>query len=303
MGRIRTIKPEFHAHEELSVLPAETHLLAAALLNYADDEGYFNAHPGLVKAGTHPLRNDGLRTEEQLAQLEAMGYIERFSCADSKIVGRIVNFGQHQRVSNPTKSKLRAVFELASGKTPESELSSSPAAPAEVFRRPTETPRPEQGTGNGEQGTGNRERGTGNRTLAPSAPPLRAGPAPPLLAVVSASPVFLELPMLSGKAHAITEADVGEYGQSYPAVDVRQELRKMREWLKARPAKLSKTQSGSKQRVARWLAEEQDRGGTRGRSEGHSTGGWRGAGSGGKAEAANHALERAQARARERHGG
>ena len=55
MARIRTIKPEFWRHEDLSALPADTHMLAAALLNYADDEGYFNANPKLVEAECFPV--------------------------------------------------------------------------------------------------------------------------------------------------------------------------------------------------------------------------------------------------------
>ena len=41
MARIRTIKPDFWKHEDLSALPEITHMLAAALLNHADDEGFF----------------------------------------------------------------------------------------------------------------------------------------------------------------------------------------------------------------------------------------------------------------------
>lgn len=69
MGRIRTIKPEFWTNESLSALSAETHMLAAALLNYADDEGYFNANPGLVKAACSPLRESSVSTHTQLKRL------------------------------------------------------------------------------------------------------------------------------------------------------------------------------------------------------------------------------------------
>lgn len=110
MGRIRTLKPEFHSHEDLSALPPETHLLAAALVNYADDEGYFNAHPVLVKAGTNPLRNDGTPMDVQLHQLCKIGYIEIAQHGD-KCFGRIVTFTTHQRVSHPTPSKLKDKFE------------------------------------------------------------------------------------------------------------------------------------------------------------------------------------------------
>ena len=60
MARIRTIKPEFWKHEDLSALPEITHMLAAALLGYADDEGYFNANPALVKSECLPLRESSV---------------------------------------------------------------------------------------------------------------------------------------------------------------------------------------------------------------------------------------------------
>lgn len=121
MGRIRTIKPEFHAHEELSALPAETHLFAGALVNYADDYGYFNANPVLVKAGTNPLREDKTKIEDQLEQLEKIGYIE-VRRSGIKHYGRILKFDEHQRVSHPSPSKIKDKFESlpkSSGEVPE----------------------------------------------------------------------------------------------------------------------------------------------------------------------------------------
>ena len=43
MARIRTLKPEFWKHEGLSELPEATHMLAAALLNYAHPMHYGRA--------------------------------------------------------------------------------------------------------------------------------------------------------------------------------------------------------------------------------------------------------------------
>lgn len=106
MGRIRTIKPEFWTDEELSELPAETHMLAAALLNYADDEGYFNANPKLVKAACCPLREDSVSTHEGLQQLANIGYIKLGTAPDGKRYGLIVGFTRHQKVNRPTPSKI-----------------------------------------------------------------------------------------------------------------------------------------------------------------------------------------------------
>lgn len=56
--RIRTIKPEFWTSEAMCSLSKETRLTAIALLNYADDDGYFWANPTLVKAALFPFDDE-----------------------------------------------------------------------------------------------------------------------------------------------------------------------------------------------------------------------------------------------------
>lgn len=107
MPRIRTIKPEFYHNEELSSLPAETHLFAGALINQADDEGYFHAHAGLLKAAIFPLRECSLSTHEMLTQLASIGFIRLGSTADGKKWGHILTFLDHQKINRPSKSKIK----------------------------------------------------------------------------------------------------------------------------------------------------------------------------------------------------
>ncbi|WP_372174373.1 hypothetical protein [Xanthomonas axonopodis] len=109
MARIRTIKPEFWKHEDLSALPEITHMLAAALLNHADDEGYFNANPALVKAECLPLRESSVSTHDSLQSLAKVGFIELGVGEDGKRYGRVVKFDEHQRVNRPTPSKIKAM--------------------------------------------------------------------------------------------------------------------------------------------------------------------------------------------------
>lgn len=106
MARIRTIKPEFWKHEDLSALPEATHLLAAALLNYADDEGYFNANVALIKAECSPLREPSVSIHGSLTELSGIGYIRIGKTSDGKCFGQIIHFLDHQRVSHPTPSKI-----------------------------------------------------------------------------------------------------------------------------------------------------------------------------------------------------
>ena len=72
-----------------------------------------------------------------------------------------------------------------------------------------------------------------------------------------AAPV-LSLPLNDKTEFPVFEADVAEYRELYPAVDVRQELRNMRGWLIANPTK-RKTKSGIKRFITGWLAREQNK--------------------------------------------
>jgi len=105
MARIRTLKPDFWLSESIAKLPFETRLLAIALLNYADDEGYFKAHPSLVKASCFPL-DDSLSIPRMLQELSNDGYIRIGKADDGTTIGQVINFLAHQRIDKPTKSKF-----------------------------------------------------------------------------------------------------------------------------------------------------------------------------------------------------
>jgi hypothetical protein len=107
MARIRTIKPEFWQHEELSALPEATHMLAAALLNYADDEGYFNANPKLVQSACLPLREPSVSVHDSLIALSNQGYLVLGRGDDGRTYGHIVHFLDHQRINRPVPVKSR----------------------------------------------------------------------------------------------------------------------------------------------------------------------------------------------------
>jgi hypothetical protein len=108
MARIRTIKPSFYTSEDLSSLPEVTHYgMASGLLTYADDEGYFNANEGLIRAALFPLREPSVSVHEMLTQLSSVSYLRLGSTPDGKRYGLIVKFDEHQRVNRPTPSKIK----------------------------------------------------------------------------------------------------------------------------------------------------------------------------------------------------
>lgn len=107
MARIRTVKPEFWRDEELSTISAEAALLAIGLLNYADDEGYFNANPKLVASDVFPLRDLTSSVSSLLQELTEIGYIRLFSGTDGKKYGLVVNFTKHQAIQKTNPSKIK----------------------------------------------------------------------------------------------------------------------------------------------------------------------------------------------------
>jgi len=81
-------------------------------------------------------------------------------------------------------------------------------------------------------------------------------PAPP------PEPPVISLPLNDKTEYPITQTQVDEWRELYPAVDVMQELRKYVGWAKSNPTK-RKTRRGILRSVNTWLAKEQDRGGAR----------------------------------------
>lgn len=89
-----------------------------------------------------------------------------------------------------------------------------------------------------------------NTSFLPEAETAPVQPPPPV-SVISI--------LLNDKTeYPITEADVEGWKDLYPAVDVMQELRKMKGWADANPTK-RKTKAGIKRFINAWLSKEQDR--------------------------------------------
>lgn len=74
----------------------------------------------------------------------------------------------------------------------------------------------------------------------------------------AAEPAVISLTLNDKTEYPITQIDVDEWQELYQAVDVMAELRKMRGWLNANPAK-RKTKAGIRRFVNAWLAREQDK--------------------------------------------
>lgn len=153
--RIRTIKPEFWKNEHLARLPEFTRLLAIGLLNYADDEGYFNANPSLIRGDLFPFLDDSKKVPTGITELSNLGYLKLYNAADGRTYGHVVKFTEHQWLTKAKESKIKPLCVVSE------EAGIIPG----MF---SESSALDQGSGNKEQGTGKGE--SGAAVAAPSLP-------------------------------------------------------------------------------------------------------------------------------------
>lgn len=105
--RIRTVKPTFWKSETLASVSKESRLLAVALLNYADDEGYFMANEALIRGECFPFDEDSKSIRRGLQELSGIGYVALGKASDGQRIGRIPKFSEHQRVDKASPSKIK----------------------------------------------------------------------------------------------------------------------------------------------------------------------------------------------------
>lgn len=96
-----------------------------------------------------------------------------------------------------------------------------------------------------------------NSSLLPGAETPPVPPEPPKQKKPS-SPVVITILLNDKTEYQITEADVAAWKELYQAVDIMQELRKMKGWADANPSK-RKTRNGIKRFINAWLSKEQDK--------------------------------------------
>lgn len=107
--RIRTIKPEYWQHRMHKRLSVSASLLAAALLDYADDEGRFEAEGARIRGILVPNIKLEKPIEELLRELEALDWLVLYTVTLEGVeveVGQICAFELHQAIDGKSKSLL-----------------------------------------------------------------------------------------------------------------------------------------------------------------------------------------------------
>ena len=113
--RIRTIKPEFWTHKMHRSIKLESALVALALLNYADDEGRFEADEELFQSACFPLR-PRLSVMSAWKELCDCGWLILYE-AGKDFSGKSIRYGcmpgfeRHQVINRPSVSYFPSLDE------------------------------------------------------------------------------------------------------------------------------------------------------------------------------------------------
>ena len=251
MPRIRTIKPEFWQNEELASLSHHARLLAIALLNYADDEGYFQANTALVRAACFPFEEDSRSVQGSLQELSGIGYVEVRNCS-GKAIGKVCKFRSHQRIEKAQKSKLIEVFanaKPADYQENTGENSNSTTVPGTIHDDSVNGHGLE-GNGKGMEEEEERNRNAGSCVVETT----------PQQAAATRSEEVTEFGFVvcNGSEWFLPKSKFEEYRQTFPELDLPTEFRKACQWTRDNPKK-RKTAKGMPAFLGNWLSREQNR--------------------------------------------
>lgn len=101
MARIRSIKPNFFASEDVSVLPLRARLTWIGLWTQCDDHGRTKRNAKLIKAAIWPLDDVSLcDVEEDLHVLADFGRIVTYQVGPTGLLA-VVNWHVHQSINRP----------------------------------------------------------------------------------------------------------------------------------------------------------------------------------------------------------
>lgn len=220
----RVIKETIRTSKSVNALSDFEFRLWMYLITYVDDHGRGSADAELLKGLVFPRRKGVTEKQIQTAldSLANTGMVILYEY-DGEPYFYFPNWDKHQRIQNK-HSKFPD--------PPEESL--SPSLTVSHRESPLES----------------------NPTI------IQSESNPTINSTESQAPAVLTLPLVDGSDYPITQDDIDEWSDAFPNVDVLQQLKAMKLWLKDNPTK-KKTQKGIRRFVTNWLDKEQNRGGTR----------------------------------------
>ena len=221
----RIIKESLCDSEKIAALSDFEFRLWVGLITQADDAGRGDARPAIIKGRVFPFR-ERLSIKDidaALQVLAAKGCVSLYT-VDGKPYFLFPGWVKHQRVRD---CKPKYPEPLENYIPPQSAASCGELPQSAALIQ--------------------------SESESESQPDISAEPQ------ATHAPPVVELPLNDGDIYPVTQEQAAEWGSLYPAVDVMQQLRAMKGWLNANPAK-RKTRRGILRFVNGWLSREQDRG-------------------------------------------
>lgn len=228
----RILKESICRSDEIDSLSWFQEVLFYRLIVNCDDYGRYDARLKIVKNTCFPLKDVTEKdVENALKKLSAVGLVRVYE-AQGRPTLQLVTWEQHQNV-RAKKSKYPAYDNTC----------------IQMYSNASKCSRnPIQSESRSESESEFNSNACSEQT-APEA----------------SGPPVITLQLNTGEEYGISQKDVSEWSNLYPAVDVMQCLRNMKGWLQSNPAR-RKTAKGIKRFITTWLQKEQDKGGTRGYS-------------------------------------
>ena len=226
MARSRNIKPGFFKNDILAELQPLTRLLFIGLWCLADREGRLEDRPKRIKAEVLPYDNCDI--DKLLTQLDGARFIHRYQVDGNEYI-EIPNFTKHQ---NPHMKEQASEIPA-----PNKHSASTVQEPNEHGTCPADSLNPLIDSLN--PITDSLHRGGDSKLPPPQ--------------------TLINITLNDKSEHGVTQEDVDKWSDLYPAVDVMQELRKMKGWCDADP-KRRKTTKGINRFIVGWLGRQQDKG-------------------------------------------
>jgi hypothetical protein len=222
----RVVRAGILTSESVNRLSWAAEVFYRRLINVVDDYGRYDGRAAILRAVLYPLKIDRVSdrdVETWMREVAETGLLKVYT-VDGKRFVEIAKFDQ----------RLRA----KSSKWPHPPSSADTCQHVTANATETET-----------ETESSTESSTESKTIC-------------VEPRCDSSPVFIAVPLVDKSEHPITEAQVADWEEAYPAVDVPQKLREIRQWNIANPTK-RKTRKGILRHITDWLAREQDRGGKR----------------------------------------
>ena len=262
MARNRMIKVEFWDDEKLATISRDARLTFIALWNLSDDYGIVKGNSVWLKSRIFPY-DEKLKLSEfesWLNELREIKVIYLFNGNHEKYYF-IKNFLDHQKINRPSPSK-------------------NPSPPNNILEdsRRAHGGLTEDSMNEGKKDGNsliNRDKGNTHGGLMEGSPPKEKEKEKEKykekekensseLKNISEqqSPLIILIPLIDKTEYPIYQTDLFIWQKSYPAVDILQALRSIREWNLSNPTR-QKTPSGIRKHITAWLDKDQNKGGNR----------------------------------------